>query len=78
MYARFNEKGKLEIYDKPYVRLGGSVIANPTRAAMAKAGYKPLVSAEIPETGAGQTLKLDYRDDGECITEVYEIIGGVK
>ena len=76
MYAKINENGLIEIYRKPYVKIGKSLIANPTDKIMARAGYKPLKEAALPELSPGESLKLDYRDDGNFISEVYEIIGG--
>lgn len=78
MYGKINENGALEIYNKRYVKLGRSLISNPSAATMARIGYKPIVMNKEPKLCAGETLCLEYRDTGEVIEGIFSVIGGLK
>ena len=74
MYAKINEKGYLELYEKRHIRIGKSLILNPRAEDMLKAGYKPLIIGTPPKTEDNEILKIDYRDNGEYIEEVYTVM----
>jgi hypothetical protein len=78
MYGKINKSGMLEIYHKRYIRIGDRIISNPSPKHMALAGYKPIVMTEPPTPGDGQTIVIDYIDNGECIKSVYTLSGGLK
>ena len=60
----------VSVYTKRTVRIGDTVIANPTRQSMAALGYKPLVEDEL-EIGAGE-MQVIYKDEGDVIRLCYE------
>ena len=60
----------VSVYTKRTVRIGNTLIANPTRATMESLGYKPLVEDELP-LGGGE-MRVFYRDEGDVIRLCYE------
>ena len=63
---------KVSVYTKKTVRIGNTLIANPTRETMQSLGYKPLVEDELP-LGEG-AMRVFYRDEGDVIRLCYESV----
>ena len=73
MYGRLDKNGRLEIYDKPYIMIGGTLVANPSEEIMASEGYKPLICERAPDVNPGEILEIRYEDTGRTITAVYTV-----
>ena len=78
MYARFTDSGNLEIFHKNHIVIDGTLTVNPSAAVMRRGGYKPLVMTPEPKLGENEVLAISYRDAGDTIESVYDIIGGSK
>lgn len=76
MYGKINKDGRLEIYDKPYVKIGSTLIANPDDRIMASAGYKPLICGRAPDVAPDEILEIRYVEKDSFIDTVYTIVGG--
>ena len=74
-YYKFVNEHKVEEFKNQYVVVDGRIYAGVISPEILKrAGYKELVTAELPEYNS-ETHYLDKRyADGEVITEVYDVV----
>ncbi len=76
MYGKINENGRLEVFSGKSLTYGGKTVISPKPKHLAEAGFKPIEDKPAPPLSKGQTIKVDYRDAGDRILTVYEILGG--
>ena len=52
-----------------YIRHNGNIYANPTDEQLKEVGYKPLITTERPEDGAGYVWFEKYIENEDNITQ---------
>ena len=74
MLYKFINENQIKPYKRGFVVLDNKIYTNPKEETLAKAGYKPLKEAEMPEYDQQkQYLKTTFID-GDVITPVYEVL----
>lgn len=72
---KFIDENKVEKFKNGFVVLDGRIYTNPTEETLKKVGYKPLITAEVPEYDIEkQYLVKKYVEGEDSITERYEVI----
>ena len=74
MKYKFIDEDNVKVYKKGFVILNSKIITNPSDKVLAEVGYKDKVVLEEPEYDMEtQYPKPKYRDDGDVITQYWEI-----
>ena len=75
---RLNDDGGLECQPTiigASIDINGKVVTNPTEAQLRSAGFKTMISAELPAFNSDtQSLVEHYEDNGEAIIQSFEIV----
>lgn len=72
MYKFINEH-RIEKFKKGFVIIDNRIYANPTEETLRKAGYKELVTSDIPEYNPETHYASKSYVDGDVITEVWQV-----
>lgn len=73
----FKNKYEIEGYQGQMIELDGELILDPTEEELREYGYKDLVMSIRPMPKRGYTI-ISYFEDGEQITQIFELIKNKK
>lgn len=64
--------GTFKPFTGRYIRCNGRIYTNPTGATLRQLGYKPLVTADMPEEQEGKYIVTVYTESETEIIQLYE------